>query len=424
MTFGARSDRQRDERFGDTDQRSSFARDRDRILHSPEFQRLRHVTQVMAPTAPLRFHNRRSHSLEVARIGSALATALQAQRGNGRVAACDALDPDVVEAACLAHDLGHPPFGHDAESELDRLLCTGGVEEGFEANAQSFRIVSRLAGEAEGDAGMNLTRATLAATLKYPWRRHGSPAHPGKWGAYASEQEELNWARALLPPGSLEPTLEAAVMDWADMIAYAVHDFEDFARAGLIPLAELSGDVRERERFLALVCDRRGIASAGQEGVAEIFQQMLTACPASREAAESRSERNALRCYTNQAINRAIAAVELARADGGSLALRIDPVTTAEIWLFEGLTWHYVIASDLLSSQREEQRALIRSLFAILADTASAMSDLSLFTSPQQERLRSAASDEARLRIVSDVIAGMTEVEAMERSHQVSSWRV
>ncbi len=424
MTPGSRSDRRFDDGLSDTDQRSPYARDRDRILHSPEFLRLRHVTQVMAPTAPHRFQNRYSHSLEVARIGSALATALLAQRGNGRAEACDELDPDVVEAACLAHDLGHPPFGHDAESELDGLLLGAGVGEGFEANAQTFRIISRLAGEDASDAGLNLTRATLAATLKYPWQRHGSPVHPDKWGAYASEQGDLDWARALLPPGSLEPTLEAAVMDWADMIAYAVHDFEDFARAGLIPLEALRANVREQERFLALVCDRRGIASAGQERIADVFQRMLTACPASREAAESGSGRNALRCYTNQAINRAIAAVELARGEGGSLGLTIDPVTTAEIWLFEGLTWHYVIASELLSAQRAEQRALIRSLFAILADAASAMTDLSLFSPPQQERLRNAASDEARLRIVSDVIAGMTEVEAMERSHQVVGRRL
>lgn len=424
MTSETRCDRRFNDGFSDTDQRSPYARDRDRILHSPEFQRLRHVTQVMAPTAPHRFQNRYSHSLEVARIGRTLATALLAQRGNGRAEARDDLDPAVVEAACLAHDLGHPPFGHDAESELDSLLSSVGVGEGFEANAQTFRIISRLAGEDAGDEGLNLTRATLAATLKYPWQRHGSPAHPGKWGAYASEQEELNWARALMPPGSQEPTLEAAVMDWADLIAYAVHDFEDFARAGLIPLAELSADVRERERFLALLCDRRGLASAEQESLATTFGQLLAACPAPGESATTRSGRNALRFFINHAIDDAIAGADLARSGGGSATLAIHPETMAEIWLFEGLTWHYVIASELLSSQREEQRALIRSLFAILADAASTMTDLSLFTSPQQKRLRNAASDEARLRIVCDVIAGMTEVEAMERSHQVSGRRL
>src|SRR5690606_20537558 len=104
------------------------------------------------------------------------------------------------------------------EEELDRALTAAGVADGFEANAQSFRIVTSLGQHGAGAHGLNLTRATTAAILKYPWTRPESPV-PGKWGVYESETAEMAWARELLSPGSPEPTLEAAVMDLADMIA-------------------------------------------------------------------------------------------------------------------------------------------------------------------------------------------------------------
>jgi dGTPase len=394
--------------------RSPFEIDRDRLRSSAAFQRLGQITQVMAPNGNGRFHTRRSHSLEVARIGHALATSILAQPGGQAIAAeAGGLDAAVVEAAALAHDLGHPPFGHDAEDELDHLLTAAGVADGFEANAQSFRVVCQLAlaDPATTDTGMNLTRATLAAILKYPWRRHESPAIPGKWGAYASESNELAWARELMPPGSQEATLEAALMDWADLIAYAAHDCEDFMRVGLIPVAQLNADLAEREHFLGLVIDRRRIPPVEQDALAATCQQLLSDCPVPQQSPATRSGRPALRCFTNQQINAAISAATLA-VGNGSPRLEIDPPAYRAILLLEGLTWHYVIDSGLLATQRREQRQVIRSLFEQLANTVLGSGNLAGLPPLAQQQLQVANTDADRLRVVSDLIASMTEDQA------------
>lgn len=395
-------------------ERSPFEIDRDRLRYSAVFQRLGQITQVMAPNGNDRFHTRRSHSLEVARIGHALATSILTRPGGQAMAAeSGGLDPAVVEAAALAHDLGHPPFGHDAEDELDHVLTAAGVADGFEANAQSFRVVCqrKLANPAATDTGMNLTRATLAAILKYPWRRHESPATPGKWGAYASESNELAWARELMPPGSQEPTLEAALMDWADLIAYAAHDCEDFMHVGLIPVALLNADLAERERFLGLVIDRRRIPPAEQAALIATFRQLLTDCPLPSLSPSTRSGRAALRCFTNQQIKAAISAASLAASENGP-RLEIDPPAYRAILLLEGLTWHYVINSGLLATQRHEQRQVIRSLFEQLANTALGSGDLGGIPLLAQKQLQGANNDAEKLRVVSDLIASMTEDQA------------
>jgi dGTPase len=154
------------------------------------------------------------------------------------------LDPDVVEAACLAHDLGHPPFGHTAETALDDLTESIG---GFEGNAQSFRIVTKLAFRRKNIPGLDLTCATLAALLKYPWLRGEHLTKKDKWGAYKSEKDDYDFARRIEPAVQAR-TLEAELMDWADDVTYAVHDMEDFYRSGHIPLHLLASELDGRER--------------------------------------------------------------------------------------------------------------------------------------------------------------------------------
>jgi predicted deoxyguanosinetriphosphate triphosphohydrolase len=150
------------------DNRSAFQRDRDRILFTSAFRRLAGVTQVFSAEEGHIFHNRLTHSLEVAQVGRRLCERLTTDYRE----TADRLEinPDVVEAACLAHDLGHPPFGHIAERLLDELV-THELADGFDGNAQSFRIVTKLAFRSTDVTGLNLTRATLNALLKYPWLR-------------------------------------------------------------------------------------------------------------------------------------------------------------------------------------------------------------------------------------------------------------
>ena len=138
----------------------------------------------------------------------------------------------MVEAASLAHDLGHPPFGHVAEYELNALLVEGGenesVSDGYDGNAQSFRIVTNLSVRYDDVLGLNLTRATLRAILKYPWFREPEGFQHAKWGAFHAERDDFFWCRAPDYTSSNRRTLEAELMDWADDITYAVHDVEIF----------------------------------------------------------------------------------------------------------------------------------------------------------------------------------------------------
>jgi dGTPase len=393
---------------------SPFTRDRDVLLRSAAFQRLRHVTQVMAVGESGDYHNRLTHSLAVARIGHALADALLAQQDSKALAeAAGGLDPVVVEAACLAHDLGHPPFAHVAEAELNRLLTEAGVADGFEANAQAFRVVCTLLNDGAGTTGLNLTRATLGAILKYPWLRNGSPEHPRKWGAYASEVVNLAWSRAHLPLDDCQPTLEAEVMDWADLVAYAAFDFEDFVRAGAIPVGHLAGDAAERDRFLALVFARRRIPKSDQARFETILAQVLRDCP-NQPLPVSRASRNALRCFVNHQIDQASGGVTLSPGVNGHPTLNVDPNVKAQILLLEGLTWHYVIDSDLLVPQRDAQRQIIRSLFEYLAEAATSGRNLYGLAGTFEERIKEAENEPYRLRIISDYLASLTEAEAIE----------
>ena len=232
------------------DQRGPFQRDRDRIIYTSAFRRLAWVTQVVSAHEGDPFHNRLTHTLEVAQIGKRLAEKLLKEQPE-EVSAVGGVDPEVVEAAALAHDLGHPPFGHAAERELDELVRKAGLLDGFEGNPQSFRVLTKLAVRGHESLGLNLTRATLDATLKYPWYRTSTPPQHGrKWGAYNTESAEFEWVRGS-EPRCVQKSAEAELMDFADDIAYAIHDVEDFYRTGLIPLDRLVTNQDEVDKFLA-----------------------------------------------------------------------------------------------------------------------------------------------------------------------------
>lgn len=227
--------------------RSSFERDRARLLHSSALRRLGAKTQVVSPSNDDFSRTRLTHSLEVAQVGREL----------GRMLGCD---PDVVDAACLSHDLGHPPFGHHGEKVLNDLAAGIG---GFEGNAQTLRILARLETKRfhpDGrSAGLNLTRASLDAAVKYPWRAHEAPLKPDgtrsqKFGAYEDDLEVFFWMRAGV--AGTRKSMEAQVMDAADDIAYSVHDVEDGIVNGRFQLKFLQDGVQR-----ARVAARRPLAA-------------------------------------------------------------------------------------------------------------------------------------------------------------------
>ncbi|WP_199433106.1 deoxyguanosinetriphosphate triphosphohydrolase family protein [Qaidamihabitans albus] len=248
---------------------SPFRIDRDRIAASPFFARLGGVTQVVSAGGSGLLHNRLTHSLKVAQVARAIAERLAASADSreltGKLGGCD---PDVAEAAALGHDLGHPPFGHLGEQVLDRIARHRyGLSDGFEGNAQTFRIVTTTEVGGPTPIGLNLTSATRAALLKYPWARlHYPSQHPAamrvpprgaaepadapgtgssKFSAYCTELDDLEQARAPFT-GRIErwqQTVEASVMDMADDIAYAIHDLQDFHRIGVLQHASVATEL-------------------------------------------------------------------------------------------------------------------------------------------------------------------------------------
>ncbi len=246
------------------DDRSDFQRDRDIILYTSAFKRLSGITQVVSSHTGHVFHNRLTHSLQVAQVGRSLAEKLL--KAQTELARTIPLNSHSVEAGCLAHDLGHPPFGHVAEEVLNEQV--GDDAEGFEGNAQSFRIVTELAFRSSEFGGLNLTRSTLRAILKYPWTFPQRPTEESgkrkkKWGAYSSASAAFQFATGHTDGGPAEKPIEAQLMDWADDLTYAIHDAEDFYRAGLIPLHLLNradepgGPEKEKLRFLEYVLSRK-----------------------------------------------------------------------------------------------------------------------------------------------------------------------
>jgi dGTPase len=276
---------------------SPFRVDRDRIVSSPFFARLAGVTQVISPGGSgLLVHNRLTHSLKVAQVGRAIAERLSGdERYDELLDRLGGCDPDVVEAAALAHDLGHPPFGHLGERVLDRLARQRlGLPDGFEGNAQSYRIVTST--EIRGETiGLDLTAAVRAAMLKYPWTRrtpvqHMKPAPRGasiskqdplggsvKFGAYVTELADLRQARAPFA-GRLadwQQTVEASVMDTADDIAYAIHDLEDFHRVGVLQQGSVATELMAWQRDAATLRTASEPALTGPGRSVELLRRDL-----------------------------------------------------------------------------------------------------------------------------------------------------
>ena len=384
------------------------------------------ITQVASPETGASFHNRLTHSIKVAQVGRRLAQALKAQnetltRPSSTIAE---LNEDSVEAACLGHDLGHPPFGHAAETELDRLATAWG---GFEGNAQSFRILTKLALRELRHPGLNLARVTLNGVLKYPWLRDGAdPLKRSKWGAYVSEQDVFDWVR--LPSSPDSRSLEADLMDWADDVTYAVHDLEDFYRVGLVPLDLLANDAQELARFSAsLFQDERQVTPAekfGRDGFTRSVLLDTVNFLFGRDGFVSADryrgtlvDRVTTRARSSALIDRFINAVAVRRRqDPDQSPIRIDQRFRAEVAVLKELTWFYVIKRPSLETLHQGQSRIIRRLHRIYVSTARS-NDLSIFPAAQRDQLREAPAD---LRLVTDFIAGLTEEMAYELHYRLT----
>lgn len=398
-----------------------FSKDYDRILYSTAFRRLGGVTQVVASNEVALFHTRLTHSLKTAQVGTRLAHHLLQRHSDRRsrdvIRDYGGLQPRVVRAACLAHDLGHPPFGHVGESELRRItsrspnlaepkpsrseagdgvplapaVIPNQLPDQFSGSAQSFRIVTKLATREPPDdprdcPALNLTRGILTAMLKYPWPCEELPEGVDgerieKWGYYNSEREIARWlyGGSGAPPGRQVDardrsweyrSIEAQVMDWADDISYAVHDVEDFYRAGLIPLDQLAVNEVEWDGFFNYAwsrklgklfdeSDRDTVKKWGEERTFKIFPQS--------PYEGSSFDRVNLHKFASTLINDITNGTSL--ADNGAVVA--DDEYLAIVELLKQLTWYYVLDRPSLESVQRGQRRLLRSLYSNLIEWVS-----------------------------------------------------
>ena len=421
------------------DNRHSFQVDRDRILYSSAFRRLAQITQVLTAQEGHVFHNRLTHSLKVAQVARRLAERLITEQS--KVAeAIGGVNPDVVEAAALAHDLGHPPFGHTAEEELDTCARKAGLADGFEGNAQSFRILTRLAIHRLDYYGLNLTRATLNAVLKYPWLRARSPKGlaPGgtsvdgvqspdltskrhrKYCIYDLDIEAFNFVREA---SNDRQTVEASIMDFADDITYSVHDLEDFYLAGLIPLELLATDWDELERFISewlRVSPNNRVAKVVKANPHR-FQNFLNATynlkgqypPGSFE------QKAQIKRISSQLIQSYIQSVELSTEYGDRGYLKYNRNREEELKFLQRIVWTYVISNPRMATQRYGQKRIIKTLFEIYLQ---AISDRDLSFIParfvrefleNEAQLEDPQLNQEQTRMAVDIVAGLSEAEAV-----------
>ncbi len=393
--------------------RAPFERDRARVLHSSALRRLAAKTQVVGPGTDDFHRNRLTHTLEVAQVGRELATAL-------------GCDPDVVETACLAHDIGHPPFGHNGERALDEAIAGAG---GFEGNAQTLRLLTRLEAKTERpdgrSAGLNLTRASLDAATKYPWSRDqaprssdglrtdGRPHGARKFGVYADDMEAFEWLRRDAPPA--RTCIEAQVMDFADDVAYSVHDVEDGVVSGSIDLARLD-DPGQRRDVWAAVRDWY-IPDASDDELAEALARLsaTTGWP-DRVYDGSRRAQAALKNLTSELIGLFCSAVEQAthtRHAPGPLTryavdLAVPEQTRIEIAVLKGIAAHYVMRAEDRIATMLRQREMMSELVSELRLRAPEVLEPAF-----QADFTAAPDDAARLRVVVDQVASFTDGSAV-----------
>ena len=392
--------------------RTPFERDRARLVHSAALRRLAAKTQVLGPQTDDFVRNRLTHTLEVAQVA----------RDLSRTLGCD---PDIVETAALAHDLGHPPFGHNGEQALDDVSDVCG---GFEGNAQTLRILTRLEAkthDADGrSVGLNLTRATLDASTKYPWTRaeadqprgsHGDGTRRAvrKFGVYDDDLEVFEWYREGVQ--GRRRCVEAQVMDLADDVAYSVHDLEDGVVSGKIDLARLD-DPAQRVEVWGTVRDwyLPDVVDDEMDAALRLLQEMVSWPRTPYDG--SRRGLAALKDLTSDLIGLFCTQVRDAtiqkHGDRPLVRYAADVVVPRETELavaaLKGVAAHYVMRADDRVPVLEHQREVVAELVSLLRLRGPGM-----LMAAHRVDFEAADSDAARLRVIVDQVASLTDASAL-----------
>ncbi len=385
--------------------RTEFMRDRARVIHSAALRRLAAKTQVAVPWENDFQRTRLSHSLECAQIGRELGESLGA-------------DPDLLETACLSHDLGHPPFGHNGEEALAEVAKEFG---GFEGNAQSFRLLTRIEAKTvdkDGKSvGLNLTRASLDAGTKYPWPR---AINPRKFGVYDDDVEIFNWVRQGAPAD--RKCIEAQIMDWSDDCAYSVHDLEDAIFVGQVKVENFE---RDFDILHSEMQSGYGSTATKTEAAAALERlQTLSCWPRYYDGTHRSLAR--LKDSTSQLIGRFVFAAELetrkVHGDGPlsrySADLVIPREQQVEVDFLKAIAGHYLINAAASQERYAKQQLLIKELVEMLHKHAATNLD-SIFAKDWAV----ATNDTERMRIVIDQIASLTDPGAYALHARLSALR-
>lgn len=373
------------------------------MLHSAALRRLAAKTQVLSPASPADFaRNRLTHSLEVAQVGRELATSLR-------------LSPDVVDTACLSHDLGHPPFGHNGERAMNVWAHDIG---GFEGNAQTLRILTRLEPkvvDADGRTfGLNLTRASLDAACKYPWTADHPLPDPGgrlKFGVYPDDEPVFRWMREGAP-GRVR-CIEAEVMDLSDDIAYSVHDFEDAVVNGYLDPAALS-HAGEHDALLSAIQSWVGFDYARDELEDALYRlmrmpQWMTEFDGSRPALAR------LKNLTSDLIGRFARAATTATREAYDVStltryrahVVVPRVVDAEMAVLKGIIGAHVVSIEGRKALYREQRRLLKRLATAIWDAPEELDPL------HAEDFAAADGYAAQRRVIVDQVASLTDQHAI-----------
>jgi dGTPase len=380
-------------------------RDRARVIHSAALRRLAAKTQVAVPWENDFQRTRLSHSLECAQIGRELGESLGA-------------DPDLLETACLSHDLGHPPFGHNGEEALAEVAKDFG---GFEGNAQSFRLLTRIEAKTVDEdgksVGLNLTRASLDAGTKYPWPR---AINPRKFGVYEDDLPIFNWMRKGAPND--RKCIEAQIMDWSDDCAYSVHDLEDAIFVGQVKVANFERDFDILHKEMQ---DGYGSTATKIEAAGALERlQSLSCWPRYYDGSHRSLAR--LKDSTSQLIGRFVLAAELetrkVHGDGPLMRYTADLVIPreqeVEVDFLKAVAGHYLINAAASQERYAKQQLLIKELVEMLHKHAGTNLD-SIFAKDWAV----ATNDTERMRIVVDQIASLTDPGAYALHARLSALR-
>ena len=406
--FYGEFDTERRGRRGDSgDFRTPFQIDRDRVLHTPAFRSLQNKTQVFWSGEYDFYRTRLTHSLEVAQIGRSICHWLRS--AGDRLGDDFHIDADLVEAACLSHDLGHPPFGHAGERTLNHLMAPWG---GFEGNAQTLRLLGERIFSAKG-TGMDPTRAFADSVLKYKslWselRRLGDGV-PENHFLYDSQAGWLEWVMggvdfpAEAAPGRSRDackSIECQIMDWADDTAYSLNDLADSVRAGFLTVEKI-------QRW----AEQRGIDDGEGTPLGELMLAM---------------RRQRVDPFVGSRIGRYVKAAKLADEAGflGGLSnryrfrLEVDPAVAEECGLFKRLAFEVVFLSPQLKQLEHKGSLLLRGMWELL-ETRYVRGgridgqDFQLLPEGIADEISREPAPAGRARLVCDYLAAMTDGDAV-----------